>query len=85
MTEQEYISSEFYGFQCKFIFKNGDELTGIISTFLNATKPNEYQLISSDNLDKLGQFIEEKNALGIEEICIPIDFSQIVSAEKVWW
>lgn len=81
MTKQEFTLSGYENKHSKITLKNGEEMTGIISSFFEGH--NKYQLVKSSDLRQFKEFMDANKLEEMQKLCSEVNFEDIESIELI--
>jgi len=82
MTELEYIDSGCENRHCLFTFANGDEVSGVITTFF-LKEPSKYYLVRTPDMLKFKEYMDKNDYEKMKSLCIPTDLKDIIDVERM--
>jgi hypothetical protein len=82
MTQHEYTNSGCENRHALFTFSNGNEVSGVITTFF-FNEPDNYYLVRTPDMIEFKKYMDENNYAKMKTLCTLVNLNDIADVEQM--
>lgn len=82
MTESEFRKSRCENRHCLFIFSDGREISGVVTTFF-VDEPSNYYLVKTSDLIEFKKYMDIQDYVNMRKLSTLVDLDNIVNVELI--